>query len=93
MYQEQQGGCVCSLLGCYADQRSLFYLAQALRDTDRVVLSILILTPEANPQILNSYSPELLQYLEHSVTVLTCKDQLVLILLVSDTTRRSCSPT
>jgi len=64
---------VYSLLGSHGDQRSLVYLAQALRDTDRVVQYNLrnkqyqavlsILTTEANPELFYSYCPVLLQSL------------------------------
>jgi len=64
---------VYSLLGSHGDQRSLVYLAQAMRDTDRVVQYNLrnkqyqavlsILTAEANPELFYSYCPVLLQSL------------------------------
>jgi len=64
---------VYSLLGSHGDKRSLVYLAQVLRDTERVVQYNLrnkqyqavlsILTSEADPEMFYSYCPLLLQSL------------------------------
>jgi len=64
---------VYSLLGSHGDKRSLVYLAQVLRDTERVVQYNLrnkqyqavlsILTAEADPEMFYSYCPLLLQSL------------------------------
>jgi len=61
---------VYSLLGSHGDQRNLVYIAQALRDTDRLVqynlrnkqfsAVLTILTQEADPELFYTYCPTLM---------------------------------